>query len=127
MTEFRSLTIRDASPEDIDHVVRRMRAYDREEIFGLRFSSDDESLIGQLVATSQAVEPFACPFNYAVAKGNVHRPVAIMQLVLLTPLAGAITMLATDEWRSIAKDFTRFVKQVFVPRCMDVGLSLIHI
>lgn len=122
--QFRSLTIRHASPEDVDHVVRRMRAYDRAEIFGLRFSNDDDSLIAEIVATAQSG---ACPFFYAIAKGRVFRPIAILQLVLLTPVAGAVTMFATEEWRLVVKDFTRFVRQVFVPDCMTAGLQRVEV
>ena len=122
--DFRSLSVRRASAEDVDYVVRRMRPYDREEIFGLRFSKDDASLIADLVSTA---EHGPVPFHYAIGRQHVFRPVAIMQLVLLTPFCGVVNMFATDEWRCIVKDFTRFVRKVFVPDCMAAGLSRVEV
>lgn len=124
MMTFRSIAVRHASPEDVDYVVRRMRQMDRKEIFSLRHSRDDESLIAEMVGVDVAG---ACPFHYAVARAHVFRPVALMQLVMMTPVAGAVNLFATDEWRVIARDFTRFVREVFVPDCIKAGLTRVEV
>ena len=124
MMDYRSLTVRHATAEDVDYVVRRMRAQDRREVYGVRFSSDPDALIGEFVAgiTNQSFAYF-----YAVASKHTHRAIALIAIVLATPRAAFASLIATDEWLKIVLDVTRFIRDVVIVDCIKSGLRRVEL
>lgn len=120
MANFRSLAIRDATPDDVDYVVRRMRPLDRVEIFGARFTADAESLISEILHSGHV-------WLYAIASRHHPRAIAILQLVLHGPGHGYVNLFATGDMTVIVQDFTRFIRKRFIPDCLRAGLRRVEL
>jgi hypothetical protein len=122
--EFRSLDIRAADFSDIDYVVRRMRDMDAREIYGARWTSDPDSLIGEM---SRALDGGLYVPLYALARRGIYRPIALIGVALVAPQAGQANMFATSEWPLIQKDATRFIRDVLIPRLTFCGMRRVEL
>ncbi len=122
--EFRNLIITKTTFDDVEYVARRMRDMDRKEIYATRFTKDDESLVAELVHQIQRGLYACC---YTIASKFHPRPIAIVGILLTSPSAGFANMFATDEWKKIIRDATRFVRDVVIADCIKAGMRRVEL
>ncbi len=97
MSEARLLPL---SERFVGPVVRAMRVDDRREVFATRFDDDPEALVRDLVAASR--------FGVVLARGAV--PAVAMGAVECWPGVWSAWLIATDDWKRVARDATRYAR-----------------
>ena len=122
--QYRSLDIVQATPHDIDYVVRRMRVQDAREVYGARWSQEPDSVILEMTAQSNA--GFYAPL-YAVRRLQHPRAVALAGLLLTSPGHAWAHLLATAEWPLIVKDMTRFIRERMISDGIAGGLRRVEL
>lgn len=104
--------------DHILHVTRNMRQADREEIFALQYS-DDEEVLARLVHA--ACGPFAWVF--AADDGE---PVAIMGVKPMHPNVFDAFMYATPRFGEVGAAMTRFVRKAMIPLLLKSKIHRVH-
>lgn len=124
MMEFRNLAITNTTIDDVEYVARRMRDMDRKEIYSARFRKDDESLIQDFALQLHHGLHAYC---YTVASKFHPRPIAIVGILMTSPKAGYAHLFATDEWKKIFRDVTKFVRDVVIADCLKAGMRRVEL
>lgn len=103
--------IRPITPEDVAAVAAKMRDIDRREICALAGTDDP------VQATS-----YLPLFNHIGATVYKDEPIAVVGAMFLWPGVVSVFMFATDRWREVAIETTRFVKNILLPSLRDAGV-----
>ncbi len=105
--------IRPLSFDAATYVALNMRAADAREIFACRWEEDPAALALELTA---AVGACGCAWT-----AGRERPVAVCGAVELWPGRWSAMMFATDEWPTVARPVTRFVREEAMPLLVGLG------
>lgn len=97
---------------DLDHVARRMRRRDMDEIYATRWSDDPVSLVDAIMSGGE--------FGW-VAGLDDGTPVAAFGAIPAWDGVWEVWMFATDEWDKIALSSTRFIKKTVIPALEKSG------
>lgn len=103
--------IRPANWPEIEHVARNMRERDRLEICALSNSDDPVEAVSHL--------KFLPYFGAVAAKDE---PIAVVGAVDLWPGSVSAFMFATDRWKEVAAQTTRWVKKTMIPTLFRNGV-----
>jgi hypothetical protein len=103
--------IRAIAFEDVERVAANMRAIDRKEICGVAGTDDPV----------QAILPLSV---LPCVGATVWRdePICAVGAMFLWPGVAGVFMFATDRWREVAIETTRFVRRVLLPTLRDAGI-----
>jgi hypothetical protein len=93
-------------------VARAMRDCDRAEIFATRWDACPDAFARDCVA---------CLTLGAVIADEAEAPIAVIGAQEMWPGTWSVCMFATDRWREIALDATRFVRQRLMPALLRLG------
>lgn len=99
-------------PEGVHHVVERMRAKDREEIYATQWSDDGYAVANHILRV--------CDFGF-VLHADDGEPVVCCGAVPMWPGVWSVWMFATDRFNEIALSTTKFAKRVFFPALEETG------
>lgn len=95
------------------YVALNMRAADAQEIFACRWEEDPAALALELTAAVRA-----CGRAWSAGR---DRPVAVFGAVEIWPGRWSAMMFATDEWTTVARPVTRFVRDEAIPLLVGLG------
>lgn len=104
--------IRPITPEDAARVAAGMRDIDRQEICALHGTDDPVVAISPL----QYVQHIGA----TVWRGDT--PICAIGAVFMWPGVVSVFMFATDRWREVALETTKFVRRTLLPALRDAGV-----
>lgn len=102
--------------DDIYFVAQNMRAKDKEEIYATRAQDDcnAESMADQLSFSAKSGMAFTA-FN------KQGEPVCVFGAVETWPKVWSVFMFATDEFKTVAKEVTKFIKYALINMITNTG------
>lgn len=105
--------IRVLGPEALTEVARGMRDIDRREICALAATDDPVEATAHLAFV---------PHIGASVHGRDGASIAVVGAMFLRPGVVSVFMFATDRWREVAIETTRFVRRILLPSLRDAGI-----
>jgi hypothetical protein len=99
-------------PEGVHHVVERMRAKDRSEIFATQWSDDPYTFANAVLRCGD--------FGFVLHAAD-GEPVVCCGAVPMWPGVWSVWMFATDRFDEISLSTTKFAKRVFFPSLDHAG------
>lgn len=97
--------------DDLLHILRNMRAADREEVFALR----DHDSVERLADEMRMVRPMA----FIVRHGET--PAAVAGAYRVRSGVWSVFMVATDDWPKVALATTRAIVKGLIPYLKEAG------
>ena len=112
------MIVRDATYDDIHHVVANLRPEDVEEQFAARFDDDRMRLTADIAALrGLAIKQIAaCPDD--------GRAATIVTAYLKTPSVAGIHMCSTPRFAEIARDAHRYTVRRFIPAVLVPNVAM---
>lgn len=107
--------IRPITPKDTARVAAKMREIDRREICALHGTDDP------VEATS--LIQFLPHIGVTVWRDE---PICALGAAFMWPGVVSVFMFATDRWREVALETTRFVRKTLLPALRDAGVHRLH-
>lgn len=104
--------IRTITPDDAVRVAVDMRDIDRREICALQCIDDPEIIVRAALHLPH--------IGATVWRGD--DPICALGAALLWPGVASVFMFATDRWREVALETTRFAKKTLLPALCDAGV-----
>lgn len=98
--------------DDLHWVASRMRKLDQEEIYATRWSDQADDLVRDIMAGGD--------FGFVAGDDN-GLPIAAFGAVPVWEGVWEVWMFATDEWKRIAMDVTKFGHRTFFPALNEAG------
>lgn len=93
------------------HVIERMRAWDRREIFATRSDDSDAAFLCAVLATG----------DVSWIAGEGEEPIAVFGCAPVWPGVWSMWFLATDELSKIGLSVTKFVMRRIIPGLFERG------
>lgn len=106
MTQFAKI-----NREDLLFVIQNMRESDKNEVFATRWDDSGENLTDDLITGGE----------FAWIAGTDDKPVAAFGAIPVWNGVWSVWMVATDDWKLVALEVTRFIKRVMIQALRDIG------
>lgn len=100
---------RDATIDDIEHVLRNLRPRNRREFECTRWDARPRAIAAEI-----ASHDYFCIKHFALCREH-GPPVALAGAWMVAPGVALVRLCATDEWPTIARPVHRWLKRVFIP------------
>lgn len=98
--------------DDLHWVASRMRQRDRDEIFATRWDDDIDRMVKEIMGGGE--------FGFVAGDDN-GLPIAAFGAIPVWNGVWEVWMFATDEWKRIALDVTKFGHRTFFPALESTG------
>ncbi len=110
--------------DGLRHIVRNMRAADRDEVFAT-FPRYPDTIDGRAERDEHFVQlSYLAAAERGISFMACHRgePVAVVGMVMMWDGVAAVWMVATDKWQTVALPLTRWAKKTIIPLMKDAGI-----
>lgn len=103
---------RPATPDDLRHVCRNMRAHNARELLATQFHDYPDLLADEVLSRDH----LRIALSALLADDGV--PTAFVGVWLLSPGVAGVQLVATDGWPLIARAATRYLRRRFMPAAL---------